>query len=135
MLSVELHCPETFALGERTRFAVSIRNRLPVPLAVALPTSRLWGWAVDGIAEADARGYELTRVPHATAFDRGERRMFEATWDGRIRRAGDRGDVWEASPGTHTLSGYLAVADPEERGVIAQRTISVVDADKSGGRH
>lgn len=127
-LAVELHCPDVFQLGEQTRFLVAVRNRLPIPVRVELPSSRLWGWAVDDNPEADARGYEPPRDNlWVTTFRRGEQRAFEAVWDGRIRRHGGGESVWEHSPGTYELTGYLAVEHPEKHGLYARRTVEVVE--------
>ncbi|WP_227353531.1 DUF4399 domain-containing protein [Haladaptatus salinisoli] len=110
-LSVELRAPREVVVGEPARFLVRVRNRAPLPVSVRLPTSRLWGWEVDGIPEADERGFEPPATPRRVAFRRRGIRQFEGRWDGRVRRAGRDGDVWEATPGEHTLTAYLATGD------------------------
>lgn len=127
-LAVELRAPARVTTGEPATFRVSIRNRLPVPVAVELPTSRVWGWAVDGVPEADERGYRAPAEPRTVRFGGRERRVFEGRWDGTIRRPGPDGDVWEPVPGTHTLTAFLAVPDPENRGVAAGASVTVEPA-------
>ena len=116
-LSVEVRGPETVRLGEPARFWVSVRNRLPVAVSVTLPTSRLWGWQVDGVPEADERGYEPPETGRTVRFARGERKAFTTTWDGRVRQASDEGDVWVDREGPRRFTGYFAVEGWEERGL------------------
>lgn len=124
-LTVDLRAPARVTPGEPARFQVSIRNRLPVGVSVELPTSRVWGWAVDGVPEADERGFEPPDEPRTVAFGRRERRVFEGRWDGTVRQSGIEGDVWVPVPGTHTLSAFLAVPDPDRWGVAARTTVAV----------
>lgn len=114
-LSVELRAPREIVVGEPTTFLLRIRNRLPAPVSVRLPTSRLWGWAVDGIPEADERGFEPPETSRTVAFRTRETKQFEGAWDGHIRRAGIDGDVWRPEAGTHTLSVHLATEDPRRQ--------------------
>lgn len=124
-LAVDLRAPARVTPGEPVRFQVSIRNRLPVAVSVELPTSRVWGWAVDGVPEADERGFEPPDEPRTMTFGRRERRVFEGHWDGTVRRSGAEGDVWVPVPGTHTLSAFLAVPDPHRWSVAARATVAV----------
>ncbi|WP_135830252.1 hypothetical protein [Halorussus halobius] len=125
-LSVEVRGPDRMALGEPTRFRIAIRNRLPLPVSVTLPTSRLWGWQVDGVPEADERGYDAPDANRTVVFARGERKVFEAAWDGRIRRSSVDGDVWTDQEGPCEFTGYLAADDWERRGLY-DRTEVVVE--------
>lgn len=126
-LSVDLHAPDTVVVGDPARFHVVVRNRLPVPVSVSTPTSRLWGWQVDGVPEADRRDVHPPETERPVYFGRRERRVFSATWDGRIREAGPEGDVWRPASGAVTLTGYLAVADFRARGLYAEREVMVVE--------
>lgn len=125
-LSVDVHGPETVTLGEPARFFVVVRNRFPVTLRFTLPSSRLWGWHVDDAPEADERGYEPPDAPRTVIFGRNERRVFEATWDGRIRRAERSGDRWIPHEGTAAFTGYLAADGWERRGLYDELTVEVV---------
>ena len=124
-LSVEVRGPETVRLGEPARFHVAVRNRLPMAVSITLPTSRLWGWQVDGVPEADERGYEPPGTGRTVAFGRGERKAFTTTWDGRVRRSGDEGNVWVDREGSRRFTGYFAVDGWEERGLYDQMEIDV----------
>jgi len=124
-LAVELRAPDAVALGEPTTFYVVVRNRLPVPIAVTLPTPKLWGWLVDDAPEGDERGYEPPDAERTVAFGSRERRTFTATWDGRVRRSGRDGDVWDDRRGTHDLTGYLAAEEWERRGLYDCREVTV----------
>ena len=127
-LAVEVRGPDAVTLGEPARFVVSVRNRLPIPLAVTLPTSRLWGWSVDGAGEADERGHAPPDTSRRVAFGRRERRTFAATWDGYVRRSdGERtGDRWVPVEGRVTFTGYLAADDWERRGLYDRLKLRVV---------
>lgn len=124
-LSVELRAPREIVVGEPATFLLRIRNRAPIPVSVRLPTSRLWGWSVDGIPEADDRGYEPPETPRTVAFRSREIRQFSGTWDGQIRRAGESGNVWQPEPGTHTLTAYLAAGDVRQN-ISDSSRVSVV---------
>lgn len=130
-LAVDLRAPARVTPGEPATFRVSIRNRLPLAVAVELPTSRMWGWAVDGVPEADERGYEPPAESRTVRFGGRERRVYEGRWDGTVRRAGPDGDVWEPLPGEHTLSAFLSVADPERHDVAASESVAVEPATES----
>lgn len=122
-LTVEVRAPETIRLGEPTSFYVVVRNRIPVPVTVSTPTSRLWGWVVDGAEEGDRRSFSPPETGRSVRFGGLERKVFEGTWDGRIREEGDGG--WSDAGGTHTLTGYLAVEDWERRGLGAETEVTV----------
>jgi len=125
-LSVEVHGPETVTVGEPARFVVAVRNRLPVAVRLTHPTSRVWGWQVDDVPEADERGLEPPEQTRTTVLGGGERRTFEATWDGRIRRRSREGDRWVARSGTVDFTGYLDVSDWRARGAYDDLSVRVV---------
>lgn len=125
-LSVAVRGPETVTVGEPARFLVSVRNRLPATVSLTLPSSRLWGWRVDDAPEADERNYEAPETARTVTFGGSERRVFEATWDGRVRRSGGDSDVWVPHEGPATFTGYLAVEDWERRGLYDRLSVEVV---------
>lgn len=127
-LTVEVQTPKTIHLGEQTSFYVVVKNRLPIPVTVSTPTSRLWGWKVDGLLEADKRTFSPPEIGRSVRFGGLERKVFQATWDGRIREEGTSHRVWTEAAGTHTLTGYLAVEDWERRGLGATATVTVRDS-------
>lgn len=127
-LSVTVRGPDTVNVGEPARFVVSARNRLPVAVRFTHPTSRVWGWLVDGVPEADERGLEPPEETRTTVLGGGERLTFHATWDGRIRRRGVDGDQWVARPGTVDFTGYFAVSDWRSRGAYDDFSVQVVSS-------
>jgi hypothetical protein len=126
-LTVAVRVPEAIPLGERRTFYVVVRNRLPVPVTVSTPTSRLWGWEIDGIQEADRRSFAPPPTGRSVRFGGFERKVFEATWDGRIcERDGSGAVVWRDAPGVHSLTGYLAVENWRERDLYGETEVRVV---------
>lgn len=125
-LSVAVRGPDTVTLGEPTRFVVVVKNRFPASVAVTLPTARLWGWRVDDAPEADERGYEPPNAERTVAFARNERKVFEATWDGRVRRSTREGNVWVDREGVCQFTGYLAADGWERLGLYDRKAVEVV---------
>jgi hypothetical protein len=104
---------DTYAVGERVRFRVTVRNRLPLPVAVETPDRRLWGWTVDGelAASDEARFDDPDRAtPGTLALRGGEHKVISRTWRGRFRRVREDGPTrWvPADPGRHELGVFLA---------------------------
>jgi hypothetical protein len=99
--------------GDPVTITVRLRNRLPIPVEVATPTRRPWGWAVDGVLEGtDERRY-VREESAALSFRAGETKTATATWNGHFRRENAAGlDRSEpADRGDHTVSAFLCVAD------------------------
>lgn len=126
-LRVSIHAPERIRLGEPQWFYVVARNRLPVPVTVSTPISRLWGWEVDGIEEADRRTFSPPETGRSVRFGGLERKVFEGTWDGRICERDTDGQVWTDQLGTHTLKGYFAVDDWAERSLFDEFEVTVTE--------
>ncbi|WP_154018437.1 hypothetical protein [Halolamina rubra] len=93
---------------------------------VSTATSRLWGWGVDGIDEADNRTFTPPATQRQVRFGGRERKVFRGTWDGRICEERNNEPVWVDAPGEHTLTGYLAVGDAEKHGLSAATEVLVV---------
>ena len=127
-LSVSVRAPEAIRLGDPTSFYVVVRNRSPIPGTVSTPTSRLWGWEVDGIHEADTRSFSPPETGRSVRFGGFERKVFQATWDGRICEEHGGETVWSDATGTHTLRGYLAVENWERKGLFAETEVTVTEA-------
>ncbi len=126
-LSVRLYAPSTVRVGTPAQFRFHLRNRLPVPVAVELPTARLWGWAVAGETEADERAYSAPAEARRTAFAPFETKRLAWSWDGTVRRArGDGADVWEPLSGLQTVRAYVGVADPDAAGLAAEASVRVL---------
>lgn len=124
-VSLRLSVPRTeFAPGERVPFAVTMKNRLPVPVTVETRSPVLWVWTVDGHTEAS---HVLGRDPPDRAgrfrFDRGERKRFRKVWSG-LFRVSER--EWEdAAAGEHTIAARVNVADAEAAGLADETTVRI----------
>lgn len=103
----------TYAPGDPVELTVVVENGLPLPVTVATPTRRLWGWTVDGELEASDERISLSESPSKFAFRGGERKVLTRTWNGLFKRVGD-GDArtrWvEPEPGVHEIGAHLALA-------------------------
>lgn len=126
-LAVTLTAPETVRIGTPTTFTLQVRNRLPIAVSLPLPTSRVWGWTVDDLDEADERGYSPPAQPRTISLSsRGERR-FEWSWDGTIRRMRDESkDEWVPAMGTHAITAYVAISDWEPQNAFDRANVTVV---------
>jgi hypothetical protein len=115
---------DVYASGEPVCVRVRLRNRLPVPVTLHTPTRRRWDWAVDGDARAARDEFEpAPRDAAQLAFSRSETKTFTRTWRRRFRVASDR---WTpADPGRYEISAFVAVADPETRGLLASTEIEL----------
>lgn len=102
---------DRYARDEQVDIAIELRNRLPVPVTVATPQRRLWGWSVDGYLEAsDERRYD-DGEPGQFEFRARERKRFLRRWDGRIKheQAGSP-TRWEQATGELEIAAFVAVA-------------------------
>lgn len=98
----------TYNVGEPVRFTVTIRNRLPVPVAVETTRNRLWGWTVDGELEASDEPRRRTERANAISLRGNERKRITREWNGRFRRTREGRTRWvRATPGEHELGVFL----------------------------
>ena len=119
-----------YAPGDPVRIRVTLRNRLPVPVAVTTPTRRPWGWSVDGHLEAEDVPRRSPGGAGSVSFRAREAKTFEWTWDGRIRRVEGDTERWRPlAPGEHELRAFLATADGTP---TASTTIAVDDGAEGG---
>lgn len=125
-ISLRLDAPDVFPVGRRTPFRFIVRNRAPVGVALTLPTSRIWGWAVDGVPEAGVGRFDPPEGDRSFRLGPREQRTFTGRWDGRIRTHDDEGDVWAPASGSCELTAHLAVSDWERHGLSASTTVSAV---------
>lgn len=100
---------ERYAVGDPVEITVSIENRLPVPVTVATPRPRLWGWSVDGDLEASDERVYTGDSPGTMSFRARERKVITQTWDGRFKRVGDPTRWVEPEQGSHEVRAFLAV--------------------------
>jgi len=111
---------ERYRHGEPVEFDVVFYNRLPVPVAIATPTSRCWFWSVDGEPFAsDERPYIRER-PNSFQLRARERRRITQRWDGRFRREGNPTRWVPANPGTHTIGAVLETVTGENPSAEAE---------------
>lgn len=114
-VAVEVETDGTeYAVDDPVEITVRLRNRLPVPVELETTTRRQWGWRVDGVLEASDERRYVRSEPGAIAFRAGETKVATATWNGRFRRENGTGldRSVPADRGEHTVSAFLAVADP-----------------------
>ncbi|WP_101294278.1 hypothetical protein [Halegenticoccus soli] len=103
---------EAYRPGDAVELTVAIENRLPLPIAVATPQRRLWGWTVDGELEASDEKRYASGAAGRFPFRAGERKVITWTWNGRFKRVGDR-TTWETpAPGTYEIRAFVATRPP-----------------------
>lgn len=97
-----------YALDEPVEVTVSFRNRLPLPIVVATPKRRLWGWSVDGELEAsDERRYTRS-APGTFEFRPRETKRKTIVWDGRFERTEDVHEWVLPDPGEYEIAAFVA---------------------------
>ncbi|WP_224268067.1 hypothetical protein [Haloprofundus salinisoli] len=118
-LSIRLSVERTrYERGEPIDLTITIRNQLPVPVTVATPRRRLWGWTVDGLLEGSDEPRYLSDSPGSFAFRAKETKVIERTWSGRLKRVGDR-TTWELpDPGVHEIGAFVATGDGRLRDTV-----------------
>lgn len=100
----------TFDADEPIALTVVIRNRLPVPVSLAIEGKRLWGWSVDGnLAASDEPLYESAarRRLDLRGF---ETRRVRRVWNGRIKRRGSPTRWERVDPGDHEIAAFVPAA-------------------------
>ncbi|MFC5972300.1 hypothetical protein ACFPYI_13245 [Halomarina salina] len=100
---------ETYRVGDPVEVTVTLRNGLPLPVTIATPRPRLWGWSVDGDLEASDEQVYTGDAPGTLSFRAGERKVISHTWDGRFKRVGDPTRWVEPEPGEHEVRAFLAL--------------------------
>lgn len=105
---------DRYDVGEPVEITIEFRNRLPLPVWVATPRRRLWGWTVDGELAASDEPLYVGDTPNAVSFRSGERKTITRRWDGLFKRTGDPTRWVEPSPGEYELAAFLAL-DGDDR--------------------
>ena len=117
---------QEFEQGVKIPFAVSLRNRLPMPLTIRTNSPLLWTWEVNG----HQFGSYLDAVnppdePSRLHLDRGERKQIRQTWSGLFRISKRE---WEpAEPGEYTISAALNIENPKAANLADKITIEILD--------
>lgn len=99
---------ERYDRGDPVEITIEIRNRLPLPVTLATPRRRLWGWAVDGYLEASDETRFVDDQAGSLEFRGRERKRFVREWDGRIKHEGERTE-WEQATGDLEITAFLAL--------------------------
>lgn len=117
---------ERYAVGDSVEMTVELVNRLPLPVTLATPSPRLWGWSVDGELEASDETVYLGDASGTLSFRSRERKVLTQTWDGRFKRVGDPTQWVEPKPGDHEIRAFLAL-EREDRQPADSVTIRLDD--------
>lgn len=124
-VSVTVSTPETeYVVGDPVPFRVTMRNALPIPVAIRTQSPLLWTWNVDGVAEASHVPLrDPPDEPGRFAFDRGERKRFSRRWTQQFRVSESE---WEpVEPGEYTVGAGINVDDPAGRGLYDETTVRI----------
>lgn len=115
---------DTYSQREPVDIRVTIRNRLPIPIAIRTVSPVRWQWSVDGDTEASSlRPFEPEGEPRLFKFYRGEQKRFERTWS-QMFRTGD--SEWqEAQPGEYEIAAWINVDTPDTRGLRSTTTVTL----------
>ncbi|GAB3671629.1 hypothetical protein [Halopiger thermotolerans] len=130
-ISVSVSTPRTeYEVGEVVPFTVTMRNPLPVPIAVPTNSPLLWTWRVDDLQEASE--IQLHDPPDEAGefvFDRGERKRITKRWRQRFRVS--ESEWVPAEPDSYTIGAELNVDDAMEKGLGDETSIRIVPDDES----
>lgn len=105
----------TYELGEDVEITIEFRNRLPLPVRLAIEGKRIWGWTVDGkLSASDESRYASDgyRTFELRAF---ETRRLRRTWNCKIKRSGSPSQWVPAAPGEHEIGAFVATATEHVR--------------------
>ena len=125
-ISVSLTPRKTeYVVGEPVQFAVTMENRLPIPVTLATETPILWTWSVDGADEgSEIPLHDPPDERRGFVFERSERKQFLKTWNGLFQVSEHE---WERpATGTHRLRARVNTADPAADGLVAEAEITLV---------
>lgn len=123
-VSLSVSTPRTvYDAGEPIPFTVAMKNAAPFPITVPTRSPLPWAWYVDGARSASRVPEPLPERSGAFVFDRGERKVFDRTWNGTFRVSDSE---WKpAAPGDYTISAAIDVADPSQKGVHDRTTVRI----------
>lgn len=114
---------EVYAEDAPVTLKVTMRNRIPFPVALKTESPVLWSWAIDGVPEASRYDDGTPEEAGLFRFGRSERKVFTRQWHQRFRE-GER--EWSrAGRGEFTVSAGVNVADASEKGLVDETTIRI----------
>lgn len=124
-VSVSLSVPDReFEQGDSVPFQITLRNRLPIPVAIATNSSRLWTWSVDGHTNASHISVgEPPLSENKLRLDRGERHRIWRSWSGMFRVS--KREWVPAESGEHTVRVAINVDDADDADLADERTVRI----------
>lgn len=125
-ISVNVATPrEEFTVGEYVPFALTMKNKLPIPITLPVRSPIPWNWEVDGLVEASH--VDVRNPPDESRgfrFGRGERKQYFRQWQGMFRISESE---WEpATAGKYTIGAGLNVDNARAKGLYDETTITLV---------
>lgn len=123
-ISLDVSSPQSvYPAGTSIPFTVTMRNALPVPVAIPTRSPLPWSWRVDGVREASHVAEELPAERHELRFDRGERKVFRRAWSQSFRVSETE---WEpAPPGEYTIGAAILGARPIGDAIRDRTTVRI----------
>lgn len=97
----------SFAPGETVEVTVEIRNRLPLPVSLAIEGKRLWGWSVGGRLDASEEALHASEAQRRLDLRGFETRRLEVEWNGRFKRPGSPTRWVPADPGEYEIRAFV----------------------------
>ena len=114
----------TYRSGEPIVIDITFANRLPAPVRIETPTSRQWGWTVDG-KPAASNDLEYRRdIGNDFGFRAGEVKRIRRVWDGRFKRSGNPTRWVPAENGSHEIAAFIDARSGGSR-LAATTTIEI----------
>lgn len=114
---------EIYAEDDPVTLEVTMRNRLPIPVALETASPVLWSWAIDGVPEASRYDDGTPDEAGLFRFDRSERKVFTRTWHQRFRES--EREWTRAGRGEFTVTAGVNVEDALEKCLADETTIRI----------
>lgn len=116
---------DEFTVGEDVPFAVTMKNKLPIPITLPVRSPIPWDWDVNGLVQASH--VEVRNPPdeeRGYRFGRGERKQHFRQWQGMFRVSESE---WEpATAGEYTIGAGINIDDAAKKGLYDETTVTLV---------
>ncbi len=99
---------DVYDRGDPVEVTAEFKNLLPVPIELATPGQRRWGWSVDGLLEASDERLYTRSSPSVFRFRGGERKRISFIWNGRLEYTRGRHESVRPEPGDHEIRVFVA---------------------------
>ncbi len=112
---------DVYDRGDPVEVTAEFKNLLPVPIELATPGQRRWGWSVDGLLEASDERLYTRSSPSVFRFRGGERKRISFIWNGRLEYTRGRHESVRPEPGDHEIRVFVATRgelDPSDATTI-----------------